>query len=257
MIRLFLVFSRFISRLILEFVLEKVSTKKADKKSHIIPGQQHAVYSVDVKKDRRWQKTRETFLRTGFDLFGRFGVEGVRVDAIIAEANVSKQTFYNHFKDREAFLLELRIRSRETFEAAVGAANASETDPARRLVRGVAVYAQVALSNPLHAQFVVSALMRPDAREHFLDQGVERDLADGLQTGRLKFCTVSGAVVFVRGVVQGLVGRILQGIDRAGVIVMCQEVLALLLRGFSCDPAEAELLASQVVDQVIRSTFPN
>ena len=62
------------------------------------------------------------------------------VDLIIAQASVSKQTFYNHFVDQNALALESWHFSRQGVEQAVARANEGVVDPLQRLVRGIAIY---------------------------------------------------------------------------------------------------------------------
>jgi AcrR family transcriptional regulator len=43
--------------------------------------------------DQRWLRTRERLLKAGFELIGEGGAEGASIDALVARANISKQTF--------------------------------------------------------------------------------------------------------------------------------------------------------------------
>jgi AcrR family transcriptional regulator len=203
------------------------------------------------KLDRRWVRTHERFIRVGFDLFGKHGLDGVGVDGIVARAGVSKQTFYNHFPDRDALIRVLRVRSSQIFERAVTIANDGVEDPARRLVRGVAVYARMALDEPLHAHFMLRTLTLGLKEDRVLARGLAQDLSNCLEGGRLQFSTLAAAVTFVAGVGQALVTRMVNDQDTARAVSLTRELLTLLLRAFCCDPVEAELIAAETAEDIV------
>lgn len=49
--------------------------------------------------------TRQKLTEVAFELFGRNGFHAIGLDAIIAAAGVSKQTFYNHFESKDDLVL--------------------------------------------------------------------------------------------------------------------------------------------------------
>ena len=51
------------------------------------------------------ERKRDEIMRAALDLFSRDGYERTSVDAISAEAGVSKRTVYNHFGDKESLFL--------------------------------------------------------------------------------------------------------------------------------------------------------
>jgi len=51
--------------------------------------------------------TRERLIRTAHDLFYLDGFHAVGLDRILAEAGVTKTTFYNHFESKDALILEV------------------------------------------------------------------------------------------------------------------------------------------------------
>jgi AcrR family transcriptional regulator len=203
------------------------------------------------KSDPRWLRSRERFLRVGFDLFGEFGAEGVSVDALIQRAGVSKQTFYNHFSDRDALLRELWLESRRIFERIVDATNADVSDPARRLIRGVSVYARMAIDDRLHSQFVVRAPANAASAVSNVNAGLERDLAEGLSSGRFNFRTLGAATVFVEGTTRSLMERILDESVPISAVGISQEILSLMLRAFGIETKEADLLSAQTALDIV------
>ncbi len=53
----------------------------------------------------RPSEARERLLRTASDLFYAEGLRGVGVDRVIAEATVTRATFYRHFPSKEALVV--------------------------------------------------------------------------------------------------------------------------------------------------------
>jgi len=49
--------------------------------------------------------TRQTLIDAAYELFGRNGFHLVGLDRILADAGVSKQTFYNHFESKDELIL--------------------------------------------------------------------------------------------------------------------------------------------------------
>ncbi|MEP3277094.1 MAG: TetR/AcrR family transcriptional regulator [Stappiaceae bacterium] len=54
-------------------------------------------YSAEHK-----QQTREKIVESARILFNRHGFQGVTIDMVMAEANLTRGGFYNHFKNKEA-----------------------------------------------------------------------------------------------------------------------------------------------------------
>lgn len=71
----------------------------------------------------RSNEAHERVLRAAEELFSARGVEATSMDALAQASGVSKATIYNHWKDKEALLLELMLklnganRERETIDS--------------------------------------------------------------------------------------------------------------------------------------------
>jgi AcrR family transcriptional regulator len=82
-----------------------------------------------VSHSDRYRRQRRDLLRAAVRLAGRSGYEGTRVADIVAEAGLSKSTFYEHFSSKEDCFVELHRRTStqmlrgavETAEATVAA----------------------------------------------------------------------------------------------------------------------------------------
>ena len=56
--------------------------------------------------DRRPSAARNRILRTAHDLFYRDGIRATGIDRVIAEARVTKVTFYRHFRSKDELIRE-------------------------------------------------------------------------------------------------------------------------------------------------------
>jgi AcrR family transcriptional regulator len=64
-----------------------------------------------VSHSDRYRRQRTDLLRAAVRLAGRKGYEGTRVADIVAEAGLSKSTFYEHFASKEECFVELNRRT--------------------------------------------------------------------------------------------------------------------------------------------------
>lgn len=79
-----------------------------------------------VSHTDRYRTQRSDLLRAAVRLAGRNGYEGTRVADIVAEAGLSKSTFYEHFSSKEECFVELNRRtSAEMVATAVATAEAT------------------------------------------------------------------------------------------------------------------------------------
>ena len=200
--------------------------------------------------DKRWLRTRERLLQAGFELIGEGGAEGAGIDALVARAGISKQTFYNHFSDRDQLTAALTLESRHVIQQAISASNADVVDPVQRLARGVATYARQAVVNPFLAQFVARTTISRGLFDEG-NRGLEQDMAAGVAQGRLQVDHQATAVMFVIGVTATLIAQITASQDSTSAGTQCREVLTMLLRALGCGGDEGRQIAAQASHDVI------
>jgi AcrR family transcriptional regulator len=201
-------------------------------------------------KDKRWIKTRERLVRAGFDLVGRQGIGAIGVDEIVGLAGTAKQSFYNHFADRDAFLLELRRQSREIFETVVTRMNAGVASPAERLAQGVSVHARMALLDPLHARFFANVAALTFTEEQALNVGLVADLEAGRALGQFRFGSIEAAVTITGAVTQVIVAHLLELEQDVLAVPLTQEMLTMLMRGLGAPSDAAEQVAARMTNRV-------
>jgi AcrR family transcriptional regulator len=197
-------------------------------------------------------RTREALLQAGYALFADRGLHAVGIDEIIEKAGVSKQTFYNHFNDKSALAANIYLSIRDRVETEVNEVNAQIEDPALRLARGACVYVRTALNDPDHIRFITRMLVQEIGVEDPANRGILKDLEAGLAAGRFVVRTPETAAVFVLGASQPLLLSVVELRNKALAISMAQEFLTMILRGLSVPTLEAELIAAQAANLVIR-----
>lgn len=210
-----------------------------------------------IAKTGRAARTREALVRAGQALFAERPVDAVAIDDIVQAAQVAKGSFYNHFPDREALVQAVTAEIRSEIEAAVGAANAGVTDAAHRMVRATCVYLRFAVDAPQRARVLVrvsGALVNMNSR---LNRGLADDLTLGLASGRFTIATLESAMVFVMGVTQAALARVSREPSLPLAISLAQQISALLLRGLGVPGAEADVIAAQAADELVRGPGPS
>lgn len=200
----------------------------------------------------RAERTREALVRAGRRLFAENPVDAVAIDDIVRAADVSKGSFYNHFPDKEALVRSLTGEIRAGVERAVGRANAGVEDPARRVARAICVYVRYAVDEPERAGVLVRVHSGHTSTTAPLNRGLVEDIAAGLAAGRFAVATMESGVLYVLGVAQIALIRTVLEPSLPLAVTLSQQLCALLLRGLGVPAAEADVLAAQASDEVVR-----
>jgi len=191
-------------------------------------------------------------IAAGRQLFSDHPADAVTVDDIVQAAKVGKGSFYNHFADREGLLRAISSEIRASVEHAVTRANTDISDPARRVARAMCVYLRYAVDDPQRARILariqggVTSLAAP------LNRGLVDDIAKGLAAARFSLATLEAGVLFVLGVTEIALVRVLED-PRPGIAIgISQQMCALTLRGLGVEGAGAGLIAAQESDEIVR-----
>lgn len=205
---------------------------------------------MTAKGHPRAVKTRAALIGAGRRLYSERPVDAVTVDDIVQAAGVGKGSFYNHFEDRDALVRAISGEIRARVEVAVAQANAEVSDPARRMARAVCTYLRFALDNAEAAGVLVRIHSGHTSLSTPLNRGLVADIEAGLAAGRFNVATVEAGVLFVLGVTQLALVRIVQEPTAAFAVSLSQQMCALILKGLGV--AEAELIAAQASDEIVR-----
>lgn len=204
------------------------------------------------KPSGRAERTRQALIRAGRALFAQHPVDAVAIDDIVRAADVAKGSFYNHFADKEALVRSVTGEIRAGVERAVGRANAGVEDPARRVARAICVYVRYAVDEPERAGVLVRVHSGHTSISAPLNQGLVEDISTGLAAGRFAIATMESGVLYVLGVSQIALIRVVQEPSPALAVTLSQQMCALLLRGLGVAVAEADIIAAQASDEVVR-----
>ncbi|MBD3760383.1 TetR/AcrR family transcriptional regulator [Sphingomonadaceae bacterium G21617-S1] len=204
--------------------------------------------------DKRRVRTREALIRAGMSLFGHGPSDAVSIDDIVKAAGTSKQTFYNHFVDKQALLADILHAVRARYEALCFQVNEGETDAARRSARALCVYARQTIDDPEGGHFVARMIL-DDLGLGDMNRGVVGDLELGLAQGRYSLPVLETGVAYIFGITQALVARILLCNDLSMATAIAQQFSMLMLRALGVDAREAEMISSQAADQIVRRGF--
>jgi len=191
-------------------------------------------------------------MAAGQRLFSRHPIDAVTVDDIVQAAVVAKGSFYNHFTDREALARAIAAQIRSSVETAIARANAGVEDPASRMARAVCTYLRFALDEPEAAGVLVHIHSGHTSLTAPLNRGLVEDIENGLATGRFEVATVESGVLYVLGVTQLALVRVVQEQNRAFAISLSQQMCALVLRGLGINGAEADRIAARASDAIVR-----
>lgn len=208
--------------------------------------------SETPRRNPRAQRTRSALIVAGRRLFSEKPLDAVTVDDIVQAAEVGKGSFYNHFPDREALLRAISAEIRAGVERAVSRANGEVTDPPVRMARAVCTYLRYAVDDPERAGVLARIQSGLTSLSSPLNRGIVDDIASGLASGRFAVPTVEAGVLYVLGVTQISFVRILQEPTANVAVGIAQQMCALVLRGLGLPAAEADLIAAQASDEIVR-----
>lgn len=211
------------------------------------------VAGTSGRVDARRRKTREALLTAGQQLFSQESSDGVSVDDIVQRAKVAKGTFYNHFEDKDDLAREIYSKLRSDIETRIDRTNQGVEDPARRSCRALCTYARLAVENPAQARLIARLITKDMSPHSETNQGVAADSTKALSSGRYNVPSVDAAVVLKIGLAHAVIMRlVVDGADRFDGVTVAQQICTLKLRALGVPPIEAEMIAAQSADEIIR-----
>jgi len=166
-----------------------------------------------VSHSERYRRQRRDLLKAAVRQAGRKGYEGTRVADIVAEAGLSKSTFYEHFSSKEDCFVELHRRtSAQMLRSAVETAEeCTKLGPQACLAAVIRSLVGYADRNPRLAEVLRAELgaAQPAVREHREDNfkrlihffvALAHRLGSNLEAEELELT----ATIMVRGVTEVL-----------------------------------------------------
>jgi AcrR family transcriptional regulator len=207
---------------------------------------------VPIAVGGRRSKTRAALIDAGLRLFAERSVDAVTIDDLVQAANVAKGTFYNHFEDRDALLAALLEDITKAIEQLVIAANTGIKDPAQRVARAISVYLRYAHDYPTRSAVLARVDASISMSQNLASQGVAADVARGIASGRLVVPTTEVGVLFVTGVSRAGIAKVASIGNLMSSVALSQQMVSMVLRGLGIDRSEADQIASQATDEIVR-----
>ena len=150
----------------------------------------------------RRKATRRRLVDSALLVFARRGAGGAVIDDVIAEAQVSRGTFYNYFRTDEELLKAVAEEVGNQILQVVYPVSSARPDPAARVACGVRLTLAMARTHPHLAAFVARVGPAALGSNSLAAAYVPRDIADGMACGRftalhprLAFDLVTGPVL--------------------------------------------------------------
>ena len=175
------------------------------------------------------ERTRRRLLDAGVRVLAERG-DALTASDVVAEADVSNGTFYNHFLDREDFIENL---ARESI-AAIASGSAADTegeDPAWRFAVASTRVLVVAVRQPLWGLAILRLAQRPNSPHDNIQQHLRADLAEGHRLGRFSHGDDPVTVDLVAGTLMASLRRLVStntNVDDVGVSAVVARLLEAL-----------------------------
>lgn len=201
---------------------------------------------------QRQTRTREALLSAARRLMAQRSRAAFTVDELTGAASVAKGSFYNHFPDKDAIAEEVHRAVREMEEAEVRAVNRGVADPVARIARGMATYARMALTSPEDARILTLSQIDSRFLQSAVNDGLREDLRAALSDGRVVAPSIEAAALLIVGQTAVLMIRLGNEPNPEKAQLVAQQCIAITLVGLGLTHREAQLLATQAVDAVVR-----
>jgi AcrR family transcriptional regulator len=190
-----------------------------------VPRGRHAP-PLEVRRERQ----RERLLRAAAEVFARQSYAEASAEAIAREAGMSKATFYEHFKGKEACILALWDQAAGfVLTAAREGADRAGTDRRARMQSGIAAFLQVLAEHPAEARTLLVEIIGAGPEASARRDAVLQAFAEMLNNGG-GFTTFHDAFAVV-GAIAELASRQVRLGDPADPREL-EPVVLRLLRGF-------------------------
>lgn len=137
------------------------------------------------KRPGRSLPTRTALMAAGFELLVERPIDGIPIDEVVARAGVAKGSFFNHFRDKQAFAAAIAAEVRRDLETLVTRANEGVDNPLARMAGGMRVAAQFARAEPQRSAVLLRSHGTSTAADHPLNRGLKEDIETACAQGLL------------------------------------------------------------------------
>lgn len=138
-------------------------------------------------------------LESAMVVFARKGIDATVIEDVIANAEVSRGSFYNYFQTQDDLVRALHQELDNELLALVDAVVLTREDPAERLACGIRMVLRTAMQHRLLAHFF-SVVSSQHAMTHSLAMHyMPRDIAAGIAAGRFAVASIELGLVLAMG----------------------------------------------------------
>ena len=190
---------------------------------------------------------RAKFFATGIQLFSESESKLPTVDDVVRSVGLSRATFYNYFRDMEAYVHFLVDESLSRLVMEVDETHADATDPLDRIARAVCVCIRYSLDHP-HEINLMSRFCRAQlSNESRLAIKFSEDLIAAMLSGQIPETSLESAVCIVLGAASIAMFQLANRPDGWDTMTVAEFLVAGLLSGLgAADEISAALAARSV-----------
>ena len=197
------------------------------------------------RSNPRSERIRHSLVEAGLQLFSERPVDAVPIDDIVATAGVAKGSFFNHFEDKQTFAAAIGAEIRIDVEARIEEANRGLEDPLERLVGGMRVAVDYALSEKARAIIMARGFNLATGRDHPLNAGLRKDIDAACAMGLLRKEAESAGLLLWLGACHFVVANIIERkLTRPKAAARMRDIMLMSLLGLGVDESRAERLAT-------------
>lgn len=158
----------------------------------------------------RAKRTRAALIAAGFDLLVERPIDAIPIDDVVTKAAVAKGSFFNHFRDKQAFAEAIATEVRLELENQVALANADVVDPVARIAGGMRIGAEFAINEPKRTLVLLRSHGSSTARDHPLNKGLVDDFKMASENGLLKPEAQETGILYWMGLCQVLMSNLVE-----------------------------------------------
>lgn len=152
-----------------------------------------------VGMERR-QKMRMRLIESAFIVFAQKGVDVSVIDDVIAEAQVSRGTFYNYFRTNTELMAAVSQTLSNELVSLIEDTVGGREDPVDILATGLRLFLKTAIAYPHFASFVWRAGFNAVAAGHLVYTYLPRHIVRGTERGALAVTDVAAALEVIAGI---------------------------------------------------------
>jgi AcrR family transcriptional regulator len=148
----------------------------------------------------RRQKMRLRLIESAFIVFARKGVDVSVIDDVIAEAQVSRGTFYNYFQTNTELMTAVSQTLSNELVSLIEDIVGGREDPVEILATGLRLFLNTASAYPQFASFVWRAGFNGVAAGHLIHTYLPRHIGRSMERGAFVIADVATGLEVIAGI---------------------------------------------------------